>query len=202
MLRTIKLYGELGKKFGRTHQADINSVGEALRFLDANYKGFKKHIADSIDKVAGYEIWDGNYNLDETVEDFIRQGDKPIKIIPRIAGAGAGARIVAGAVLMVVGYALSGWTGGASLGLSEKGVALMASTVMAAGASLVLGGIIQLIAPKSNLSTSATESEGSYIFNGAMNSTKLGNAVIIGYGEHICGSQVLSATITTEDVGV
>lgn len=202
MLRTIKLYGELGKKFGRTHQADINSVGEALRFLDANYKGFKKHIADSFDKVAGYEIWDGNYNLDENIEDFIRQGDKPIKIIPRIAGAGAGARIVAGAVLMIVGYALSGWTGGASLGLSSKGVALMASTTMAMGASLVLGGVIQLLTPKSNLSNSATESEGSYIFSGAMNSTKLGNAVIIGYGEHIVGSQVLSATITTEDVGV
>lgn len=197
MLRTIKLYGELGKKFGRTHQADISSVGEALRFLDANYKGFKKHIADSFDKVAGYEIWDGNYNLDENVEDFIRQGDKPIKIIPRIAGAGAGARIVAGAVLMVVGYALSVWSGGSSLAVSQAG-----ATMMAAGASLVLGGIIQLLTPKSNLSNSATDSEGSYIFNGAMNSTKLGNAVIIGYGEHIVGSQVLSATITTEDVSV
>lgn len=202
MLRKIRLYGELGKKFGRVHEADINSVGEALRYLDANFKGFLKHITDSSSRVAGYEVWDGMNACNAEVEDFKREGSKDIKIIPRVSGAGAGARIIGGIVLVVVGYLLSGWTGGASLGLSKAGVGMMATCTMAAGASLVIGGVIELLSPKSNISNSATESSESYIFSGAMNSTKQGNPVMVGYGEYTVGSQVISATITTEDISI
>lgn len=198
MLRKIRLYGELGKKFGRVHEADINSVGEALRYLDANFKGFLKHIVDSSSRVAGYEVWDGSNACNAEVEDFKREGSKDIKIIPRISGAGAAGRIIGGIVLMVVGYLLTPVSGGSSLSLSSTG----ASMLMAAGASLVIGGVIELLSPKSNISNSATESSESYTFSGAMNSTKQGNPVMIGYGEYVAGSQVISATITTEDISV
>lgn len=198
MLRKIRLYGELGKKFGRVHEADINSVGEALRYLDANFKGFLKHIVDSSSRVAGYEVWDGSNACNAEVEDFKREGSKDIKIIPRISGAGAGARIIGGIVLMVVGYLLTPVSGGTSLSLASKGAFML----MASGASLVIGGVIELLSPKSNISNSATESSESYIFSGAMNSTKQGNPVTIGYGEYVTGSQVISATITTEDISV
>jgi predicted phage tail protein len=197
-LRTIKLYGALGKKFGKEHQAHVESVGEAIRFLSANFKDFGKYIVSGSPRLAGYEVWDGKYNLAPEAEDFNKLGDGVIKIIPRARGSGAGARIILGAVLMVVGYIFTPVTAGGSLVLSSWG-----GMMMGMGASLVLGGVIELLSPKSNLSAqSAADSQESYIFSGATNSSKIGNPVAIGYGKMTVGSQVISGTITTHDIAV
>lgn len=190
-LRKIKLYGALGKKFGKVHEAHVESVGEAIRFLSANYKEFAKYIVNN-KRVAGYEVWDGQYNLGEEKEGFVKLGDGEIKIIPRARGSSAAGRILAGIVIIAAAY----FTWGASL----AGGAGMAYGM---GASLVLGGVIELLSPKPNLSTNSTaDTSESYIFNGATNSTRMGNPVFIGYGEMKVGSQVISKTVTTHDIPV
>lgn len=195
MLRTIRLYGELGKRYGRVHKAHVSSVSEALQYLKANFKGFVEYVVDSDKRIAGYEVWDSKYNCDGVRDDFVKQGDGDIKIIPRISGSGAVARIIAGVVLIVVGCMLAPATGGSSMTLASYGSAMM----IGMGASLVLGGVIELLSPKSKLSSS-TDSSQSYLFTGATNSNKSDDPIMIGYGEYLVGSHVISATITTEDI--
>lgn len=185
MLRTIKLYGELGKKFGRVHKAHVESVAEAIKYFCANFKDFRQHLIDSETRIAGYEVWDGKYNVSESKEDIHKHGTQEIRIIPRINGSGAAGRIIAGVVLLVVAY---------FLGSSE---------IARVGIALIVGGVAELLSPKPHTSSdSSTDTNNSYIFSGATNSTKQGNPVAIGYGKMLVGSQVISASITTQDIPV
>jgi type IV secretion system protein VirB4 len=45
-LRTIKLYGELGNKFGKIHKFYVSSVAEGVRALLANYPTYRKFLGE------------------------------------------------------------------------------------------------------------------------------------------------------------
>lgn len=191
-LRTVRLYGELGEKYGKEFQMYVSSVGEALRLLAANFKDFRQHLVDSDTRLAGYEVWSGDYNLGTKDEDFSKHSDADIKIIPIIQGASATGRIIAGVVLIVIGAVLA-YTG---VGASA------APYFFYAGIGLIAGGIAEKLSPKTKVNSTESNdvaSADSYIFNGASNSTRQGNPVPIGYGEMIIGSNVISASIVAED---
>ena len=196
-MRTIKLYGELGELYGKEYRFNVTSVREALALLLANFPSLKQYLIDQDKKIAGYEVWDGKEALSEEDKNgFFKQGLADIKIIPVVQGGGAAARIIAGAVLVVVGALGStvfSWAGGATWG----------PWAVKFGAVLILGGVCELLSPKPNTKTSdPTSNADSYLFSGAMNSSKQGNAVALGYGKMIVGSQVGSASITITDIPV
>ena len=193
-MKKIKLYGALGKRFGKEHCLDVASVGEAIRALCVLHKGFKDYLINK--KRFGYEVWHGNCNILHNENEYGKQGVGDIKIIPRLVGSSAGARIAIGVVMMIIAYVVLG-PGGAFATSAQT-----ASTVMMMGASMVLGGIIQLLTKTSSGTSIESDSENSssYIFSGPCNSTRQGNPVFIGYGEMIVGSQVVSATMTTKDI--
>ena len=195
-MRTIKLYGELGDLYGKEYRFNVTSVREALALLLANFPSLKQYLIDQDKKIAGYEVWDGKETLSEEDKNgFFKQGLADIKIIPVVQGGGAAGRIIAGAVLVVVGAILAYGSWGAASPYGGK-IALL-------GASLILGGICELLSPKPNTKTSdPTSNADSYLFSGAMNSSKQGNAVALGYGKMIVGSQVGSASITITDIPV
>lgn len=194
MLRTIRLYGELGKKYGKVHKMQVASVSEAVRALCANFKDFKQHIIDSDKRIAGYEVWDGKTNLSEDdKEQFHLQGNGDIKIIPRIHGAGKATKLIVGYVLVVIGYVLTAYGyGGIGIPLTQFGYSMMLSGVVDLFAKTASGGSVQ----------SSNENTQSYIFSGALNTTKQGNPVNVGYGKMVVGSQVISASLTTADIAI
>lgn len=199
MIRTVRLYGELGKKYGRVHRLHVNSVGEAVRLLCSNYKDMRQHIIDS-EGIAGYEVWDGNQNIDaDTPDSFNKQGEGGIKIIPRVFGAGNVGKMIVGTVLIIAAaVATGGWLAAFQPGAGLWGVAA------SFGASLVLGGIVGLMTKTAtgNSIESTEDNTQSYLFSGALNTTKQGNPVYVAYGTHLLGSQVISASLTTSDVPV
>ncbi|MOA19584.1 Bacteriophage lambda tail assembly protein I [compost metagenome] len=71
----------------------------------------------------------------------------------------------------------------------------------AVGASMVIGGVIQLLSPQAQgLSLSAAaENKPSYAFGSARNTTASGNPVPICIGERRWGGAVISASIRAED---
>lgn len=199
MLRTIRLYGELGKKYGRVHKFHVESVAEAIRMLCANFKDFKQHLIDSTNKIAGYEVWDGKYNLGpEDREEFQKLGDQTIKIIPRIVGAGNAAKIILGAVLVGAAMLLSPLGGFAVFGPGAGLWGVAASF----GASLILSGIVGMMTKTSSGASIDSDSNNtqSYIFSGVQNTTKQGSPVFVAYGLHKLGSQPISVALTTADV--
>lgn len=216
MMRKIRLYGELAKFVGqREFTAVASNVAEAVRFLLANFDGLDQHMMGY-----DYRVLIGTYaiNKDELQHPA---GQQTIRIIPVVAGAGggksggflgilAGIALIAGAIFL--GPAVGGFLGiGGGSGFFGAGVA---SAVGGLGASLALGGVSQLLAPVPKLSipgqssyytpTSTKETQldpqKSYSFSGIQNTSNVGSAVPIVYGETIVGSVVISANFSTLEV--
>lgn len=191
MLRKIKLYGRLAKFIGkRVLEADVASAAEAVRFLLANFPEAEKHMADQY-----YRVSVGGYDLAEE-EIHYPVGQEPIKIIPVVAGAGAVGRIIAGIALIALSFAII------PLGIAAAGSGI-ATLVGGIGASLVLGGIAQLLTPVPALPIGAGSDKDprkSYSFSGIQNTSRQGTPVPIVYGETVVGSVVISAGIDTVQV--
>ncbi len=195
MLRKIRLYGRLAKFIGkRVLHADVASAAEAVRFLVTNWPGLERHMADQHYRVsvAGYDL-----NKDELHNPA---GQQDIKIVPVLAGAGALGRILIGAALIAAAF----FTGGATIGLLGLAAPIAVSTVLlGVGASLVLGGVAQLLTPTPKVPTgNDTEQDPrkSYSFSGIQNTSRQGLPVPIVYGETLVGSVVISAGVDTDQV--
>lgn len=224
-MKTIKLYGHLGKKFGRIHHFEVHSPAEAIRALKANYPEFTKHVIEH--NMPGYKIIIGGENRSDP-EMLYYPADNDIKIVPVIQGAGGNwGMIIIGVVMIAAAIALpyatpflaqaagasaaAGTAAGASAGAAAAAaastvatVAGMASTaLMAVGTALTLGGVSGLLfspsSPNVLQSTSADQISSSH-FNGAINLAQQGNPVPLAYGRVRVGSQVVSAGITTSKV--
>jgi predicted phage tail protein len=186
MLREIRVYGRLAKFLGkRVFRAEVASAAEAVRFLVANFPQLEKHMADQ-----HYRVSVGGYEL--SVEELHDPaGQQQIKIVPVLAGAGAVGRIIAGVALLAVGLFVPG------IG------ALGAQLIVGVGASLVLGGVAQLLTPVPTVPQGGdTEQDPrkSYSFSGVQQTSRQGVPVPIVYGRCLVGSVVISAGIDTEQV--
>lgn len=200
-LRTIRLYGKLGARFGRVHNLAVSSAMEACRALGVLFPGFEQFLAESKDKGMAFAVFHGKRNISK--EEL---GDPPgradIRIAPVIQGSkrAGGLQTVIGVVLIAVAsYFSGGLASGASTSLFGASAAWGA--VGAVGISLALGGVAQMIAgtPKGLGSQDAAENSPSYGFNGPVNTQAQGNPVPLGYGRMIVGSAVISAGIYAED---
>jgi predicted phage tail protein len=200
MLRKIKLYGKLAKFIGhRVLEADVATAAEAVRFLLANWPELEAHMNDQ-----HYRVTVGTYDL--TIDELHDPaGAAPISFVPVVAGAGATARIILGAALIVGAF----FTGGATIGLLGLAAPIAVSTVLLGiGASLILGGVAQLLTPvpkvPQGFNSSGKDADDdprkSYSFSGIQNTSRQGVPVPIVYGETIVGSVTISAGIDTVQV--
>ncbi|MDE2097819.1 MAG: tail assembly protein [Patescibacteria group bacterium] len=193
MLKTIRLYGSLGSEFGRVHKLDVSSTFDAIRALSALHKGFRErfstqHFRVIVDKVAA------------TTAEELSLPSREIKFVPVVSGAGHGlGTIFAGVALMVVaayapeilGESLSG------IGLSASTITSLGGMVSAFGASLILGGIAQVLSKPPQ-----QQASNSYMISGPVNTTQEGAPVPILYGRLMIGSMVISANLVSYDIPI
>ncbi|WP_322105899.1 tail assembly protein [Paraburkholderia sp. J41] len=191
-LRTIRLYGKLGTRFGRVHRLAVSSTAEAVRALSVLLPGFQRELTSSKDRGITYAVFLGRRNIDEASFQY-PVGDDDIRIAPIIQGSKSGGLFstILGAAIVAVSAVGSYFAPGNPL--SMFGYKL--------GAALVLGGVTQLLSPQQKgLATSDGPDNGaSYNFNGPVNTTAQGNPVPVLYGRMIVGSAVISAGIYAED---
>ncbi|EFM1458009.1 tail assembly protein [Escherichia coli] len=185
----ICLYGDL-QRFGRRIDLRVKTGAEAIRALVTQLPAFRQKLNDGWYQVriSGQDI--SHETLFTQMNDTLPPG-AVIHIVPRLEGAKNGGvfQVVAGAVLAVVGYALS-WTGiGAVIG--NLGVAMM------------LGGVAQMLAPKSRTPRTQTTDNGKQntYFSSLDNMIAQGNVLPVLYGEMRVGSRVVSQEISTADEG-
>jgi predicted phage tail protein len=191
MLRKIKLYGKLAKFIGhRVLEADVATAAEAVRFLLANWPELEAHMSDQ-----HYRVSIGTYDID--LEELHHPaGVAPISFVPVVAGAGAVGRVLAGIALIALSFLII------PLGIAAAGAGI-ATAVGLAGASLLLGGVAQLLTPTPKVTQGADGQDDprkSYSFSGIQNTSRQGVPVPIVYGETIVGSVVISAGIDTVQV--
>lgn len=207
-LKTIRLYGWLGKQFGRVHKLAVKDAAEAIRALSCNFPAFERAVADAHVKNQGFSVVIGKEGIfceENDLPEKLREpvGSDVIKIVPAVMGSkNPLGQIFAGVALVFAAAYSFGLAGGVLAGV--KGAFAAGGLIGAAaniGAAIALGGVAQLISPqKKSLSTADSANNGaSYNFNGAVNTSAQGNPVSVLHGRCEIGGAVISAGIFSED---
>lgn len=196
MLKTIKLSGSLGRRFGVFHKYDVGSYPEAIRALSSQVAGFKEFMQSQIGSRMHFAVFVDGKNVGPHDESAFSCA-KEVRIIPIPTGSKNGGmfQIVVGAVMMVAAF----YTGGASLAL----MGTFATSAFMMGGAMVLGGVMQMISPQqggSKMEVQSSKNKPSYAFGGAVNTTAAGNPIPVPYGYRTVGGATLSAYSVAEDM--
>lgn len=193
-VKTIRLYGVLGATFGRVHRLAVDSPQEAIKALCTVIPGFQKFILESKERGLTYAIFEGRRNLSKGDLPLLANGND-IRIAPVIIGSKKAGifQTILGAVLVVVGAVMTYMSGGTASPL--------AAGMMMSGASMMLGGVIQMLSPMQGglASRQDPDNKPSYAFGGPVNTIAQGNPVSIDYGRPRIGGAIISAGIYAED---
>lgn len=184
-MKTIVLLGELGQRYGRRHVLDVKSPAEAIRALCANFKDFAAFMSSSQERNVSYRVL--SKRDDVSIDDLHKPATQQIVIAPVIAGASGAVKTILGVALIVASFVLppGPWM----------------QPLLNVGISLTIAGVSQMLSPTPKApKPSESDTEPSYVFNGAINTTAQGHPVPIGYGRMIVGSAVISAGISVESI--
>lgn len=196
---TVRLLGEAGRRFGRQFRLAVKTPAEAVRALCVQIPALRQYLIESeqngINWRAVTEHPDG---LDE--EQFLWPLSKRFVLAPIPVGRGGAGKIITG--VAIVAFAIV--TAGA--GVFGLGLGFGASTAIGigtVGASLIFGGIADLLTPTPKMpnvagpggigsgatSGRSREEQGrSFTFDKSNANTQQGEVVPVLYGERIIGS--------------
>jgi len=163
----------------------VANAAEAVRFLVTNWPALEQHMADQ-----HYRVSISSYDLTED-ELHDPAGSQDIKIVPVVAGAGAVGRIIAGVALIALSF-IPGLGTIAGIAISQIAFGI--------GASLVLGGVAQLLTPVPKVGKTEQDPRTSFSFSGIQQTSRQGVPVPVIYGETLVGSVVVSAGVDTVQV--
>lgn len=183
-LTTVKLYGHLGKKFGRVHKFAVRTAKEAADALSANFPKFRSYMTEH--SSPGFHVLVGGHDIGESELRMTFTPGKTVKIIPAVLGAKAGAlQTILGIVLIVVGV------------IWEQ------PWMIKIGAALVLGGVATMLSQSARHDLSKKDDERknkpSFVYDGPQQTTSQGWPVPVCYGTMEIGSAVVSMGIHAED---
>ncbi|ROM57866.1 phage tail protein [Pseudomonas poae] len=191
-MRTVLLSGSLARLFGREHRVTTSGGFRDVMGYFKQFPGFERYMLQSADKGLRFAVFNGKRNI---AEDDIQKplGKDVIRIAPVLTGSkrAGGLQTIIGAVLIAVAYYNPfGFITGP-----------IASMMMMAGASMAMGGVMQMLSPppKGLSAQDSPNNRPSYSFNGPVNTNAQGNPVSLLYGQLIVGSSVISAGIYAQD---
>tara|TARA_R100000234_G_scaffold112691_1_gene86577 strand:- start:4712 stop:5332 length:621 start_codon:yes stop_codon:yes gene_type:complete len=204
MLRKVKLHGKLADFVGHEEfEVEVRNISQAVSFLIHNFPKLEAYMSPKY-----YQVKVGNYAVGEKELDY-PIGKQDIHFIPVISGAGRGFnKILLGAALIGISLMLPGGGMFGTYGLggtaAVKGGFLtgVGTFTSAIGASLVLGGVSDMLFPLPEIPKfeSSSDPKLSFSFAGLQNTSRAGTPVPIVYGEVMTGSVVISAAIDTNQV--
>ncbi|MCX4178477.1 tail assembly protein [Enterobacter sp. HSTU-ASh6] len=190
VMTRIELGGVLGKSFGRVHHRLISRVSEAGVALAKTIPGFEQFMISSQRRGLTYSVFKGKKNIGVDDLGFPVTGDV-IRIVPVIIGSKKAGLIqtILGAVLVIASI----WMPGLSIAASNM--------MFAAGASITLGGVVQMLSPQATglASKQSSDNRASYAFGGVTNTAAQGYPVPLLYGRRRIGGAIISAGIYVED---
>ena len=193
MLKTIKLYGILAKKFGKEFHLAVDNTRQAMRALCVQVPGFEHFMLHAHEQGLEFAVFQDNENISETELDM-NTSAKVIKVVPKVKGAGGdnGAlQTIIGAVLVVVGVVM----------MYFPATAPFASSVIGAGIGMMVGGIAQMLMPKiENQDQNQDGNKANKGFGSAVTTIAQGNPVPVLYGQREVGGFIASAGQYPEDL--
>ena len=237
MQQVVRLLGDLGERYGAEHTYyDLRTPADAIKLLCINSPAFQQELLEAHKHGIGYRLIQAGTDL--SYDDLqLPLGSNDLILTPVIAGSGGstsqivvGVALVAASFLLpgaglfgttsVFGISAAGATGAGVVAGTAFGTAV-GTALSAVGASLILGGVAQMLSPQptiSNLSgpqirgsgeSGATDgpqsvvrgsnSRQSYMYTGAANTVGVGATIPVVYGEVLAGSHLLSARVEVAD---
>ena len=196
---TIRLLGEAGRRYGRRFQLAVKTPAEALRALCLQIPGLRQYLLESGDKGIEWRVvTDHAEGLDE--DQMLWPLSKRLVLAPLPAGRGGVGKIIAGVALVALAiFVLPGAIAFGTIALGS-----LAAPVGAIGASLIFGGVADLLTPTPKMpnvkggglggGSSATsgrsqeEQLNSFAFDKSNANTVQGDVVPVLYGERIIGA--------------
>ena len=215
MMQTVRLLDDLGERYGSTHEYhDLRTPADAIKLLCINKPELKQELIEAHEHGIGYRLIQAGQDLD--LDDLhLPIGSNPLILVPVIVGSGGGiGKIIVGIALVAASIFIPGATA-IGFGLQFGAISL---GVGAIGASLILGGIADLISPQpvlpkpgNNRFADTTSTDGpqsiirgadgkqSYAYIGAANTVGVGAVIPVAYGEVLIGSNLMSASVDVTD---
>ena len=206
MLRKIKLHGELAEFLGQDEfEAVVRTTAEAVKFLITNFPKLEAYMSNRY-----YQVLVGDNELDkDQIHDPI--GKSEIHFVPVISGAGGNSfnRILLGGALIGASFLFpgAGLFGKSAFGIfgplnpATIGTLTTVGTALSAvGAGVVLNGVSEILFPLPTPEEQEDDPRISFNFSGVQNTSRAGTAHPIVYGEIVCGSVVISASVDTNQV--
>ncbi|KIA78989.1 hypothetical protein QR66_18415, partial [Chromobacterium piscinae] len=96
-VRTVRLGGPLGERFGQAHRLAVQSVAEAVVALDVVQPGFRQVLRDLDAEGLAFRVTVAGRDVAAEEITLVSAGD--ILIMPMIAGSGS--KLIGGAMLVV-----------------------------------------------------------------------------------------------------
>lgn len=186
----VRFYGAL-KQFGEKFELDCQDTAEVLRALMTQIKGLRQALQNGFYKVRiGSQCIDSRY-LEKGLYYRLKEG-MTVHITPVVKGAKRGGvfqAIVGVALIAVAWWNPLGWT------------AATAMMVGGMGASMLLGGVSQMLTKQPSMGGIGNEAEkkSSTSFNGLQNMAAQGQPVPLAYGRILVGSMIISQGIEVFD---
>lgn len=195
MLKTIKLYGILAKKFGKEFRLDVESTSEAMRALSVQIQGFEHFMLHAHEQGLEFVVFQDKENISET-HLLMNTSAKVIKIVPKVKGAGGNGvfQVIIGAVMIAAAFV----TGGASLAAWGA----LQGALVGAGVGMMVGGIAQMLMPQVDVLQDQNQdgNKSNFGFGGAVTTVAQGNPVPVLYGQREVGGFIASAGQYPEDL--
>ena len=193
MLKTIKLYGILAKKFGKEFRLDVENTREAMRALSVQVPGFEHFMLHAHEQGLEFAVFQDKQNISETELDM-NTSAKVIKVVPKVKGAGGAVQVILGAVMIAAAFV----TGGTSLAAWGA----LQGALFGAGVGMMVGGVAQMLMPKVEAIQDQNQdgNKANKGFGGAVTTVAQGNPVPVLYGQREVGGFIASAGQYPEDL--
>jgi predicted phage tail protein len=223
MEQVVRLMGDLGERYGFEHTYfNLRTPGEAIKLLCINFPKLQEELVHAHEHGIGYQLVQADFALDYP-DLQLPMGSNDLVLTPVVAGSGGGfGRVLAGVAIIALSFGIGAIaSAGVALG-GLAGIGTVGTAFVGVGASLVLGGITQMLSPQPRLPISGSQFGGSrfagttrtdgfqsdirgsdgaqsYAYTGAANSVGVGATIPVVYGKALVGSHLLSANIEVTD---
>jgi predicted phage tail protein len=219
-MKVVKVYGPLRKYLGQCRFEFVaDTPAQAMKALCVNFPGLAQWLLDREAEGMAFRVTRGRDKItNEAPEGLVLPWSERevFSIAPVIVGAGGPVgRIFVGIGLIAISFLLpgAGLFGASAFGAfgplaagTINTLTFVGNAVSAIGASLVLGGVAQLISPTPSMGSLTSGPEAtrleSFSFSGIVNTSKQGMAVPICYGRAFVGSAVISSGLDVDQVAV
>jgi predicted phage tail protein len=197
---TIRLLGEVGRKFGRRFQLAVKTPAEALRALCVQIPELRQYLLESGEKGINWRVvTDHAMGLEE--DQLLWPMSKRMVLAPIPAGRGAVGRIIAGVALVALAILVPGIGGGVAATIFGTAFSSTSLAIGTVGLSLIFGGVAQLLTPTPKMPNvggsvgggatagrSTEEQLNSFTFDKSNANSLQGEVVPVLYGERIIGA--------------